>query len=71
MSQRVLITAGAGGIGLAIAQAYVANGARVHIADINAEAVEQITSQNPSITGSIGDISKPEDLDSLFRDVQS
>ena len=68
MSQRVLITAGAGGIGLAIAQAYVANGARVHIADINAEAVEQITSQNPSITG---DISKPEDLDSLFRDVQS
>ena len=31
----------------------------------------QITSQNPSITGSIGDISKPEDLDSLFRDVQS
>lgn len=40
MEQRVLITAGAGGIGLAIAKAFVANGARVHIADVNAgEAV--------------------------------
>jgi len=71
MSQRVLITAGAGGIGWAIAQAYVANGARVHIADINTEAVERITSQHPEITGSVGDVSKPEDLDTLFNDVQS
>ena len=43
MTQRVLITAGAGGIWLAIAQVFVANGARVHIADVNAEAVRQIS----------------------------
>ncbi|MBV1777881.1 SDR family oxidoreductase [Paeniglutamicibacter sp. ABSL32-1] len=70
MSQRVLITAGAGGIGLAIAKAFVANGARVHIADVNAEAVAAIVAENENITGSVGDISKSEDLDVLFKDVE-
>jgi len=69
MSQRVLITAGAGGIGLAIAKAFVARGARVHIADVNAQAVEEITRQTPAITGTVGDVSKPADLDKLFADV--
>lgn len=71
MNQRVLITAGAGGIGLAIANAFVASGARVHIADINAEAVAKITGDTPGITGSVGDVGKPADLDVLFDDVQS
>ncbi len=34
MTQRVLITAGAGGIGLAMAQAFLKNGAKVHISDM-------------------------------------
>ncbi len=67
MTQRVLITAGASGIGLAIAETFAANGARVHIADVNADAVQQITQQNPVISGTVGDISKPADLDTLFR----
>ncbi len=70
MTQRVLVTAGAGGIGLAIARAFVANGARVHIADINAEAVQQIAQGEPRITGSVCDIASAADLDALFRDVQ-
>ncbi len=71
MTQRVLITAGAGGIGLAIAKAFVDNGARVHIADVNAEAVRAITQQDPAITGSVVDVSKPADLDTLFQDVHA
>lgn len=70
MTQRVLITAGAGGIGLAIAKAFVAAGARVHIADVNAQAVQEITKQYPAISGTVGDISKSADLDTLFSDVQ-
>jgi NAD(P)-dependent dehydrogenase (short-subunit alcohol dehydrogenase family) len=71
MAQRVLVTAGAGGIGLAIAEAFAAAGARVHVADVNADAVRQVTGQNAAISGSVGDVSKPEDLDALFGDVQS
>ncbi len=54
MTQRVLITAGA----------------RVHIADVNAEAVQEITKQYPAISGTVGDISKAADLDTLFQNVQ-
>ena len=39
MVQKALVTAGASGIGLAIAEAFAADGARVHVADINSEAV--------------------------------
>lgn len=70
MTQRVLVTAGAGGIGQAIAKAFIADGARVHIADIDAAAVRAITGEHPNITGSVGDVSRPADLDTLFADVQ-
>jgi NAD(P)-dependent dehydrogenase (short-subunit alcohol dehydrogenase family) len=69
MAQRVLITAGAGGIGLAIAEAFAASDARVHICDVNAEAVHDVTTKNRAISGTVGDVSKAADLDTLFRDV--
>ena len=71
MTQRVLVTAGGGGIGLAIAEAFAASGAHVHIADIDAEAVRTVTASNPSISGTVGDVGKPADLDALFRDLQN
>jgi hypothetical protein len=40
MPQRVLITAGAGGIGRAMADAFAANGAQVWVADIDKGALE-------------------------------
>ena len=39
--QRVLVTAGANGIGLAIARAFHASGARVYVCDIDAAALER------------------------------
>lgn len=70
MTQRVLVTAGANGIGLAIAKAYAAEGARVHIADVNAEAVESVVSAYENITGSVTDVSDGAAVDALFADLK-
>lgn len=67
MSQRVLITAGASGIGLAIAKAFAAAGARVHIADIDGDAVSAVTQSDPRITGSAVDIGDAVSVQGLFE----
>ncbi len=54
--QRVLITAGAGGIGRAIATAFAASGARVHVCDIDAGALSELHAQMPGISTSVCDI---------------
>lgn len=69
--QRVLVTAGANGIGLAIAQAFAADGAHVHICDIDPAALEQATAGSKTITGSICDVSDPAAVTTLFDDVRS
>ena len=55
-ARRVVVTAGGGGIGLIIAKAFVAAGDRVHVCDVNAEAVERVTRDNPAITGTVCDV---------------
>ena len=42
MEKRVLITAGASGIGWAIAEAFAALGAQVWVTDIDEDALEQV-----------------------------
>ena len=71
MAQRVLITAGAGGIGRAIARAFAADGAMVHIADVDAEAVEAVTLEQERISGSVTDVSDPRAVAALFGDVRT
>jgi NAD(P)-dependent dehydrogenase (short-subunit alcohol dehydrogenase family) len=70
MSKKVLITAGAGGIGFATATAFATEGHRVHIADINAEAVATTVASHENITGSVTDVSDAASVDELFSDVQ-
>ncbi|MBK9251623.1 MAG: SDR family oxidoreductase [Proteobacteria bacterium] len=47
--QRVLVTAGANGIGLAIARAFHASGARVYVCDIDAAALERAAAALPGV----------------------
>ncbi|NMR20345.1 SDR family oxidoreductase [Cellulomonas fimi] len=70
VTQHVLITAGAGGIGRAIAQAFVADGARVHVADIADDAVAEVVASSDSVTGSVTDVSDEGAVDRLFEDVR-
>ena len=54
--QRVLVTAGAGGIGRSIATAFASAGARVHACDIDAQALNDLHAQVPGITTSVCDV---------------
>ena len=49
MTQRVLITAGAAGIGREFARAFAANGAKVFVCDINDKALADIRKEIPSV----------------------
>ena len=60
--QRVLITGGTSGIGRAMAEAFVADGARVHVADIAGEPPE-------GCGLSTLDVSEADAVDELFVDV--
>ncbi len=48
--QRVVITAAAGGIGRVVVDAFVAQGARVHLCDVDEEALASCRASSPSIT---------------------
>jgi NAD(P)-dependent dehydrogenase (short-subunit alcohol dehydrogenase family) len=66
--KRVLITAGASGIGLAIARAFAAEGAKVHICDINEDALRALKQSDPSITSTVCDVSDRLSVERLIID---
>jgi NAD(P)-dependent dehydrogenase (short-subunit alcohol dehydrogenase family) len=63
MAQRVLITAGASGIGLAMARAFAAGEARVWVADVDAVALAALPE---GIRGARVDASDEAAMDGLF-----
>lgn len=65
---RVLVTAGAGGIGLEIVRAFVREGARVHVCDVDRPALDAMAANDPGVTRSIGDVSSRNDVARVFDD---
>lgn len=65
MTQRVLITAGASGIGKEIARAYVAIGAEVCVCDIDAEALDSAAKEIPGLKAVVCDVSKRDDIERM------
>ncbi len=68
MPQRVMITAAASGIGRAIAKAFHENGARVHICDMNEQALEQFREDFPEIAATRVDVQSEAEVDAWFDD---
>ena len=68
--KRVLVTAGAGGIGRAIAGTFADAGARVHICDVDTAAIAEFSKLYPDVTTSVTDVSDPAAVEKLFGDVR-
>jgi NAD(P)-dependent dehydrogenase (short-subunit alcohol dehydrogenase family) len=67
---RVLVTAGAAGIGRAIAETFVEHRARVHICDVDQTALAEARRALPAVTQSVADVALLADVERLFADVR-
>lgn len=65
---RVLVTAGAAGIGLEIARAFHREGARVHVCDVDRAALQEATATDPDLTSSYGDVADRTDVARIFEE---
>jgi NAD(P)-dependent dehydrogenase (short-subunit alcohol dehydrogenase family) len=63
---RVLVTAGASGIGLATARAFAREGARVHVCDVDTAALDALAASDPELTRSVCDVADPLAVARLF-----
>ncbi len=70
--KRVVVTAGAQGIGLAITEAFIKEGAQVHICDVNNDFLLQAKKQFSDVKGisfSQTDVANEVQVDAMFNDI--
>src|SRR5260221_5840482 len=65
---RVMVRAGAAGIGLAIARAFVREGAKVHVCDADGDALARLASAHPELTSTMCDVSDRTQVTRFFDD---
>ncbi len=63
---RVMVSAGASGIGLEIARAFVREGAKAHVCDVDELALERLRSSDPAITSTRCDVASREEVARFF-----
>jgi NAD(P)-dependent dehydrogenase (short-subunit alcohol dehydrogenase family) len=69
--QRVIVTAGAAGIGRVIAQRFMADGARVHVCDVVEAALAEVRAALPGIGTTLADVSDAAQVDRLFDEAKT
>jgi NAD(P)-dependent dehydrogenase (short-subunit alcohol dehydrogenase family) len=65
---RVLVTAGAAGIGLETVRAFLREGAKVHVCDVDEAALAALRKSHPEVTASSTDVSDRAAVAKLFDD---
>ena len=68
---RVLVTAGASGIGLATARAFAREGSRVLVCDVDAAALDALARSDPGLARTVCDVADPASVAQLFATVTS
>jgi NAD(P)-dependent dehydrogenase (short-subunit alcohol dehydrogenase family) len=66
---RVLVTAGAGGIGLATARAFAQEGARVHVCDVDEAALDALRTTDATLGRTACDVADRASVARLFEEV--
>lgn len=69
--RRVLITAGASGLGLEMAQVFSAAGCRVMVCDVSQDALSKASQQIAGLMTVLADVSSEQSVKSLFDEVKS
>ena len=64
---RVLVTAGANGIGREIARAFIDEGASVHVCDVDDNELAALRNTDPKITSSRTDVADRRQVGQLHR----
>jgi NAD(P)-dependent dehydrogenase (short-subunit alcohol dehydrogenase family) len=64
---RVMVSAGADGIGLEIARAFVREGAHAHVCDVDKDAVARLGKSDPAITSTVCDVSNRDQVALFFE----
>lgn len=65
---RVLITAGASGIGFSVAKNFLENGASVHVCDVNEKFIAECKKELPNIETTLCDVSDVSQVEQLFTE---
>ena len=63
---RVVVTAGASGIGLATARAFAREGARVHVCDVDRGALDALAQSDPALLFTVCDVSDRRQVSQMF-----
>ena len=69
--RRVLVTAGAAGIGLAIVERLLAHGARIFVCDVDDAVLASFAKANPQAEAIKADVSSEADVDRMFAAVRA
>lgn len=69
VGKRALITAGASGLGLQMAQAFMAAGARVMVCDLDANTLIGLAADCPGLATALADVTDEADVARLFKSV--
>ena len=68
---RVLVTAAASGIGARVAERFSDAGARVHVCDVDAAALDRFLADHGGMDGDVADVAVPDDVARVFARVRA
>lgn len=71
MTKRVLVSAGAAGIGRVIAERFMSEGARVAICDADADAVVSFSEQYPDAIAAVADVTSESEMTDFLAELEA